>query len=152
MPRLCPICREPMLRGVLRCIRCGHAWAPTSGPAASGLSTSRVRGGGRWLFALALVVAIGIIPGLIDLSSLLVNTGPDRPALERSRRAEALFRAELPKAGLKPESVERRGQWSLRVTLARGWEALPPAEKRRAAEAYAQLWARSATSAGIRPA
>ena len=108
-------------------------------------------GGGRWLLVISLVVALAVIPGLIDLSSLLVKSGSDRPALERSRRAEAIFRGELPGAGLQPASVERRGQWSVRVTLPRGWEALPPAERRRTVERYGALWIRSLSAAGARP-
>jgi hypothetical protein len=107
--------------------------------------------GARWLLVLAIVVALGLIPAMIDLSSLLVRAGPEQQALQRSRRAEVLYRAELSREGLKPASVERRGQWSVRVILPPGWEALSPAERRQVSEAYGNAWVRSSARSGIRP-
>lgn len=156
--RQCPVCRGPASEGAAQCPGCGHCFTPApdraAGPQTNGRRAAPPAGrsgGGRWLLVIGLVVALAVIPGLVDLSSLLVKAGPDRPALERSRRAEALFRTELPKAGLKPVSVERRGQWSVRVTLPRGWEALSEAEKRRTVESYGQLWTDSMSAAGARP-
>src|SRR5205807_7866106 len=96
--RLCPNCHRPAAPGAPRCPRCGGDFAgaavdPRERTANGRHPAGRAarRAGNAWLLALAVILGVAIIPGLIDLSSLLVNAGPDRPALERSRRTETLF-------------------------------------------------------------
>src|SRR5207248_2087978 len=110
--RLCPTCEQPVPSGAVFCPRCGQAHDPTAAAPAAATKFRRRRDPalirGSWLLLLIVIVAVGLLPSLVDLSSLLVRAGPDQPALDRSRRAETLFRAELPRADLTPASVERR--------------------------------------------